>query len=86
MKKAIVISVSLVFAAGSLLCGNVFAQRSVNSAQDAAKAAKASLTNRSGNSSSQIEWLDQVIHAVNMDGPAAKDTSTQKGKSGRAGQ
>lgn len=48
-----------------ILATPVYAQRSVNSAQDAAKAAKASLVNQSGGSSSKIEWLDQVIDVIN---------------------
>jgi len=78
MKKMTTIFIGMIFAAGSIMCGDLFAQRSVNVSQDAAKAARESLTNRSGGSSSQIEWLDQVIHAVNMDEPHAKDSSTKK--------
>jgi len=76
MKKVIISMICIVFAAGTMVCDDVFAQRSVNAAQDAAKAAKASLTNRSGNSSSQIGWLDQVVDIINMDDTATKDKST----------
>jgi len=60
MKKIVLAAFAIV-----ILAMPAYAQRSVNSAQDAAKAAKASLVNQSGGSSSQIEWLDQVIDVVN---------------------
>ena len=81
MKKVIVVLTCLVYALGATVCGNAFAQRSMNAAQDAAKAAKASITSRSHGSSSQIKWLDQIIDVVNMDETAPKGTSTRSDKS-----
>ncbi|MCX5712611.1 MAG: hypothetical protein NTY47_06055 [Candidatus Omnitrophica bacterium] len=78
MKKIMLILMCLIFAAETIVCGDVFAQRSVNSAQEAARAAKESLTDRSGGNSSQIEWLDQIIDVVNMNGPASKDAANLK--------
>lgn len=83
MKKVTVVLACIIFLAGTILCNDLFAQRSVNSAQDAAKAAKASLTNRSGSgSSSQIDWLNQVVNIINMEGSAPKDSSTEKASPG----
>jgi hypothetical protein len=86
MKKAIVVLICLVYALGAIVCGNTFAQRSVNAAQDAARAAKESLTSRSYGSSSRIKWLDQIIDAVNMDETASKGASIQSDKSDTVGQ
>ena len=81
MKKTTVALTCLVYALGAIVCGNAFAQRSMNAAQDAAKAAKASITSQSHGSSSQIKWLDQVIDVVNMDETTSESTSTPSDKS-----
>ena len=80
MRNVVVISVCIVFAAGAIICGDVFAQRSVNSAEDAAKAARASLMNQHNRSSSQIGWLDNVVNMINMNDPAKKDIAAQNNK------
>ena len=82
MKKVFAV-VCMVFVACAIICYNVFAQRSVNSADDAAKAARASLVNRPTHASSQIDWLNQTINVINLDGFASKDSSTEKNKSDR---
>ena len=82
MKKEIFVVVCMVFAAGAIICSDAFAQRGINASQDAAKAAKASLANRPGDSSSQIDWLDQVVNVINMNEPNSKDSSTVKNGSG----
>ena len=84
MKELIIVSMCLIFAAGAIVPGNVFAQRSMNAAQDAAKAAKASLASQSHSSSSQIKWVDQLIDVINMDETAPKGTSTRTNKSDTA--
>ena len=84
MRRSTVILICLIFAAGAIVCGDVFAQRGIDNAQEAAKAAKASLTTRPHSSSSQIEWLDQFIDVVNMEKPATKGTSTLKNKTRKA--
>lgn len=80
MKKLITVLMILVFAAGFIVCDNCFAQRSVNSAQEASKAAKENLMNRRNHGSSQIEWLNNVINVVNMNEPAYKDVAAQNNK------
>ena len=80
MKNIAVISACIVFVAGAIICGDVFAQRSVNSAEDAAKAAKASLMNQHSRSSSQIEWLNNVVNTINMNKPAQRDIAAQNNK------
>ncbi|MDO8535683.1 MAG: hypothetical protein Q7S30_01550 [Candidatus Omnitrophota bacterium] len=79
MKKIIV--VCLVFVAGVVMSSDVFAQRGVNNSQEAAKAARDSLSNRHGRSSSQIDWLNQAINVINMDQPDSKDSSSENKKS-----
>ena len=86
MKKIVLILICITFAAGYVFCGNVFAQRGINNSQDAANAAKASLSNRPNNSSSQIEWLNNVINVVNMKEPVSKETSAKKDKSDTTNQ
>ena len=78
MGKIIFILIFLIFTAWAIACGNVFAQRSVNSAQEAAKKARESLVTRPSSSSSQIEWLDKLVKTVNMNEPAPKGASTRK--------
>lgn len=82
MKRLTVLLVCAVFAAGAVICGASFAQRSVNTAEDAAKAAKASLMNKPRGASSQIEWLNQVVNMINMDESSPKDGSDGEKKSG----
>lgn len=74
MKKIMSVVLSMVFMAMP-----AFAQRSVNNAQEAAKAAKGSLRNPRC-SSSQIGWLNNVINAVNMNEPAYKDIAAKNNK------
>ena len=82
MKKVFAV-VCMVFVACAIICYNVFAQRSVNNADEAAKAARASLMNRPSHASSQIGWLNQTINVINLDGLNSKDNSTEKNKSDR---
>jgi len=77
MGKVAAALVCIVFAAGAIMCGDAFAQRGVNTAEDAARAARASLTNQRNRSSSQIEWLNGVINTINMNEPAKKDIAAQ---------
>ncbi len=78
MKKIIALSIFMAFVAGAIVCSDLFAQRSVNAADDAAKAARASLMNKPGKSSSQIEWLNQVVKVINMDDTATEENSKIK--------
>jgi len=80
MKTITSILACAVFAAGAIVCSDVSAQRDVNSAQEAAQAAKESLRNRRNHATSQIGWLDNVINAVNLNEPAYKDIAAQTNK------
>lgn len=77
MKKTI--AVCMIFIAAIIMCGDAFAQRSVNSAQDAARAAKESLKNPNY-SSSQVGWLNNIINVINLNEPAYKDVAAQNNK------
>ena len=77
MKKAIV--ACMIFVAAFIMHSDVFAQRSVNSAEDAALAAKESLKNPNY-SSSQVNWLNNVINVINLNEPAYKDVAAQNNK------
>jgi hypothetical protein len=72
MKKTVMTCVVLASVAA---CGGAFAQRYVNTADEAAKKARESLADRHDHASSNIKWLDNVIDVVNMDKPKAKDAS-----------
>jgi hypothetical protein len=74
MKKIILVVIVMVFIATP-----VFAQRYVNSAEEASKKAKESLRNPHY-SSSQIGWLDNVIKVVNINEPAYKDIAAKNNK------
>lgn len=78
LKKAL--SAVAIILAGIVAGTDAFAQRSVNSAQDAARAAKNSLSNKSGQSSSQIEWLNSVINVVNMNESGKRDVAAENNK------
>lgn len=79
MKNIKLILVCMVLATGAIVCSDVFAQRYVNSAEEASKKAKESLKNPHY-SSSQIGWLDNVIKMVNLNEPAYKDVAAQNNK------
>ena len=54
-----------------ITCAELFAQRDVNNAQEAAKTAKTSLTQQPDNEAVQIEWSSPV----NTNEPASNDVS-----------
>ena len=64
MKK--IAAICIILAVG-MMSSDVFAQRYVNSADQAAKAARTSMEKRGSQSSSQIGWLNDVINVINMD-------------------
>jgi hypothetical protein len=80
MKNVKLVLICMVFAAGSSICSDVFAQREVNSAQEAGKTAKESLMNRRNHGSSQIGWLNNVINVVNINEPVYKDVAAENNK------
>ena len=80
MKNTALILACVLFAIVTIMCSDTFAQRSVNSAQEAAKAAQESLKNQRNRSSSQIDWLNNVINTVNMNDPADKDVASRNNK------
>jgi len=59
-------AICIILAVG-MMSSDVFAQRYVNSADQAAKAARTSMEKRGSQSSSQIGWLNDVINVINMD-------------------
>ena len=67
MRKIVLVVLAVIFMATP-----VFAQRSLNYAQEAAKKAQERNMASRNNSSSQIEWLDNVIKVVNMDESSSK--------------
>lgn len=78
MKRAMTICV--VFIAVAAMCGDAFAQRYVNTAEEASRAAKASLENNRNHATSKVEWLNNVISVINLNEPAYKDVAAQNNK------
>lgn len=76
----IIVAICIFFVMGAVMCSDIFAQRYVNSAGDAARKAKESLVNKGNRSSSQIEWLDNVINTINMDKPVHGDVAAENNK------
>jgi archaellum component FlaF (FlaF/FlaG flagellin family) len=62
-----------------IFSGDVFAQRYVNNAQEAAEAAKRRLSEKNNRSSSQIEWLNNVVNVINMSEPK-KDVAEENNR------
>jgi hypothetical protein len=88
MRRLISGFVCTALASGIILCGEASAQRYVNNAQEAAKAAQNSLKKQRSQSSSQIEWLNSVVNTINMRDPSENDIAAQNNKAieeGRGG-
>jgi hypothetical protein len=71
MKKIMIAFTCLMFAAGIIACGDIFAQRDVNIAQEAAKKARESIEKHPKNGASEIEGTN----AVNTNEPAANSVT-----------
>lgn len=78
LKKMLLISA--VLSSMAIYSGDCFAQRYINSAEEASKKAKEDLMDRRNHATSQIDWLNNVINVVNMNEPAYKDVAAQNNK------